>query len=192
MSCLFAACLTIGLAANSYTTLEPTYAIDFKAGNDRYIWLKFEEATPRILGQGIADVDMYSFGVGAKYDFDPFFGFVEAGYAVMHVSVNQSIMDEIIYTALVNNHAVRPIPAGDPSHNPDAHTSYELGNGYIGRIGVGYKFDAMQVTVGYRFLSVREHYELWSQTNRDKGLGWWQESHGRDLTAFEVGISWTF
>ena len=192
MECLLAICLALGITANTYDTLEPTYALNFKAGNEVYVWGSFEEQDIRILGQGITDANIYSGGVGARYDLDNFFGFIEVGYAINDEVTNREIAREIIYTALVNNHSVRPIPSGDPENDPDAKVMYELGDGYVGRVGVGYSYKHINVTAAYRFFGVREHYELWSQVNRDKGLGWWQESHGRDLSAFEIGLSWTF
>ena len=194
MNCLLALCLSLGITANSYDTLEPSYSYQVKAGNEIYGWASYEDQTVRLLGQGVAESDIYSFGVGFKHEIKRFFGFIEAGYAITSDTDNDTIRDEIVYTTLVRNHHVkgRPVPAGDPGCDPDARTSYELGNGFIGRVGVGYSIKALKVTAAYRFMSVDEHYELWSQTNRDAGKGWWQESRGRDLSAFELGLWWEF
>ena len=100
------------------------------------------------------------------------------------------IRNEIVYTVLVNNHHVqgRPVPVTLGTHK----TSYELDNGFVGKVGVGYQYKHAKVTLAYRFLSVREHYELWAVARRERGGGYWQESHGRDLSAFELGVWYEF
>lgn len=192
MECLLALCLTLGLTANTYETLTPTYALHVKAGNELYVWASAEEQDVRLLGQPIAATSIYGAGVGARHQVGNFFGFIEVGYAVTNESVTAAIADEVIYAVLVNNHGVRTIPSGDPSYDPDSHVSYELDDGVVGRVGVGYQLGHLQITAAYRTYSVREHYKLWSDEVLAKTGGWWQESHGRDLSAFEVGVSWTF
>ena len=193
MSCLLALCLSLGVTANSYDTLEPTYSYNLKAGGPVYAWASYEDQTTRILGQGLSDIGIISAGVGVARDFGKFSVFGEVGYAVLDSTDKDTIRDEIIYTTLVNNHGVRPIPSGDPERDPKAHTSYSLDNGWVGRLGVSYALtEALSTSLAYRVLSVSEHYELWDEDNRAAGKGWWQESHGRDLSAFEFGINYEF
>lgn len=189
MSCLLAVCLTIGVTANSYDDIKPSYAYHVTAGDEVYGWLSYESPTVRMLGQALSEATMHSAGIGFRYKVKKFSAFLEAGYTVLDNEPNEIIMHEVIYTQLVSNHHVgsRTIPV-----KQDYRTSYDLEDGYMGRVGVGYQHKHWKITAAYRVLSVREHYELWDEASRAKGGGWWEESHGRDLSAFELGVHYEF
>ena len=194
MSCLLAICLALGITANAYDTLNPSQSYHFKAGNEVYGWASYEDQTVRLLGQKVSDVALYGVGIGFEYDVKKFSIFGEAGYAILDDQTNPGIADEIVYVVLSNNHGIRKPPANDPQFDDASHTSYELSNGFIGRVGVGYQYGHIKVTAAYRFLSVVEHYELWNDDVRYGKYrnGHWQESHGSDLSAFELGLWWEF
>ena len=195
MNCLLALCLALGLTANTYEGLQPSVAYQVKAGGDVYAWGGYEKQDMRIRGQRLSAVDLYSVGVGFEHRLDPIMVFIEAGYVMTDDADRDAIRDEIVYTELVANHAVggRRIPFGDPERDPDSHTSYELGDGVVGRVGVGYMLgDHVTITASYRFLAVKEKIMAWSDTVVETTGGWWQETNDRQLSAFELGIYYRF
>jgi len=188
-----------------------TFGTQLKIGNEKwpvYVWAGYEGLETRILGQGVSDVDILSVGIGAEHKWGEFSVFINAGYAMMDYSVKQGIVDEIVYTQLVNHHNTgdeRPVPAADPTrpygyggqdtkyHPDDARTSYEIDDEFIGRIGIGYQvFKHVKLTASYRYLTPKETIKLWDVKQVERGGGWWQESNERDLSAWEIGIYATF
>jgi len=185
------------ISAATYSDIATTAVFQFSVGtHDQggYLWTSYEELEVRMLDQPIADTNMYSFGVGFQHEFENELTlFMEAGWAVMDDSIRPNIRDEVVYTKLVKTHAVegRVIPADPPEFDNDSFTSYELEDAFIGRVGLRYQiYNHIAMSVGYRMLTAKEHYELWDQSQRfgPYKLGWWQETTGRDLSAWEVGF----
>jgi len=182
-----------------------------QAGNTSwpvYGWVGYEPTELRVLGQGVGDADMVTAGIGASHSWGDFSVFIDFGYAMLDLAVKQNIVDEIVYTDLVNNHNAtdsRPIPAADPTrphgfggqdlryHPDDARTSYDIDNGFLGRVGVGFQVhEHIKLTASYRYLTPKEHLELWDIHRRANDGGYWVENREKDLSAFEMGIIITF
>ena len=188
-----------------------SYGLQLKVGNDNwpvYGWAGYEGLETRMLGQGVADIEMYTVGIGAEHHWDEFSVFIEGGYAFMDYYGKQNIIDEVVYTHLVTNHNVsetRPVPAADPTrpygygdqdpkyHPDNTRSSYDIEDEFIGRIGVGYQISKhLKMTASYRFLTPRERIMISDTEQVARGGGWWQESYARDLSSWEMGFFLTF
>jgi hypothetical protein len=192
MSCLLAACITLGVTLNSYEGLEDTRSFNLKVGNDAYVWTSYETPRMRILGQGLSDAELFGVGLGFRHKVDAISFFGEVGYVMTSTEDKPTVRDEIVYTTLVGNHGVRTIPSRDPQYNEGAHTAYELDSGVLGRFGVGYTHKDVTVSMAYRFLRIEEYIRLWDDDVIATTGGWWEEHNSRDLSAFEIGLSYEF
>jgi hypothetical protein len=193
--------LTVGLNHSQY--LDQSYPEQtFKVSLEHedypvYVWGGYEELGIRILGQGIGDSSISSVGLGARKTIGDFFVFGEVGYGFIDEGANHTIQQEIVYTTLVHNHESewRPVPVNvtRPYDQSTYETSWELEDGIMGRLGVGYELGKdFKVTLAYRPFFVKEFIQMWDVERRAAGRGWWQEGRNRDLSSFEVGISYTF
>ena len=162
--------------------------------------MQYEEGGSRWYGQEISSGTILSGGVGAREKFGRITAFIEAGYAMTDFDIkSEAIRDEMVPTWLIKNHQWdtdlegRPAPAITPSEDNDSKTSYEMGDGWIGRIGASVAlWRGAQLTGAYRYLVVEEHYEWWDQSQRDAGKGWWQETEPARLSGWEITIGWKF
>ena len=189
----------ITTTANIYGSLSDTQAIGFKVGGNVYGWGNYEVQETRMLGQALAEVNIFSLGLGVKKEWDGLSLFIEGGYAIMDTQPKTLIQQEVVYTQLVRNHHVvgRPLPVDtpEPYDMSGYSTSYELSNTYVARIGVSYEIlKHLDVVLAYRWMTPDEHYELWDEERRYGKYknGWWQESVGRDLSAVEFGLMYKF
>ena len=200
---LTALTLSVALGYSQYTDEqgpEPEPHFRISVGHEDkpyYLWGQWEDLTVRMLGQGVADADIYSFGAGARKSYGDFFGFFEIGYGLVNEHPNSTIQQEIVYTELVLRHNVefRPIPVyPQGNYDQDSYeTVWELDDGLLGEVGVGYQHsDNLSFTASYRPFYVREHIELYDAEQRANGGGWWQESRSRDLSSFQLRVQWEF
>ena len=162
-----------------------------------YVYGQNETPNIRMLGQGIGDSSIYSLGVGARKYWGVFFVFGEVGYGVIDQGANRTIQQEIVYTELVLRHNVefRPIPVyPQGNYDQDSYeTVWELDDGLLGAIGIGYQLgDHVSLTGAYRPFYVKEHIELYDAEKRKNGGGWWQETRSLDLSAFEFRVEYKF
>lgn len=196
--------LSLALGWQQYTedgpySIEPEPSLRVQVGHEEsplYVWGQYEEATVRILGQGVGDSSITSVGLGARKSIGEFFVFGELGYGMVDEGNNKKIQQEVVYTDLLLNHRVdfRPPPVYPQNdYDQDSYeTLWELDDGLLGEVGVGYQKGDWSASVGYRPFYVREHVELWDEEQRAAGGGWWQESRSRDLSSWRFSVSYTF
>jgi hypothetical protein len=188
--------MAVGITANSYSDLEQTYAYNIKAGETLYTWGSYEGLDTRILGQSLSAVDSMSIGIGGRSVVGKFVAFAELGYSFLDTKDVERVRDEVVYTTLVHNHAseFRPIPVNPtgPYDQDSYETSYDISNGMLGRIGIGYKYKDFTLSMSYKVQYVDERIELWDEGQRAKGLGYWRETNTRNLSAFEIGLQYEF
>jgi opacity protein-like surface antigen len=179
-----------------YEELEQAYGYHLKVGNSIYGFADYEAQASRILGQNVSDLTMYTLGLGAKETFGKLELFFVAGYTYIENENDSIVQQEIIFTELVRNHNVesRPIPVTVPSdYDQDSYeTTYEIDGGFMGRVGIAYALtESIKLSGAYKYFTADEHIELYDEGQKPNG-GWWQESYGRDLSSFEIGISYEF
>ena len=201
---LTALTLSIALGYNQYTDekgSEPEYTYKFQVGHEDtplYLFGGYEDPTVRMLGQGIGVAEIFSLGIGAKKELgDGFFVFGEVGYGKVETEPRIVIQQEVVYTELVRNHNVfnRPVPVdlGGPYDKNSYESSWELDDGILGAIGVGYQVNEhLSVTGAYRPFYVAEYIHIANPGAKEAGLGYWEESRSRDLSSFQLHIAWTF
>ena len=179
---------------------EPEYHLGFTLAHEDtplYLWGQYEDLSVRILGQGVGDSSIASFGIGARKSFGPYFVFGQIGYGMIDEGANEGIQQEIVYTDLLLNHRVDGRPAPVLLENDYDQSSYdtvwELEDGFLGSLGVGYQWNNVGLSVAYRPFYVKEHVELRDEDWRElTGGGWWQETRSRDLSSWQFNISYSF
>lgn len=202
---LTALTLSLSLGTSLYTedapyASEPEYHLGLRVGHEEtplYLWGQYEDLSVRILGQGVGDSSIASFGLGARKSIGDFFVFGEIGYGVIDEGANKTIQQEVVYTDLLMNHRVdgRPAPVLlENDYDQDSYdTVWELDDGFLGAVGVGYQYGPVSLSVAYRPFYAREHIELRDEDWRElTGGGWWQESRSRDLSSWQLSVGWTF
>jgi opacity protein-like surface antigen len=197
MSCLLAICLSIGVTANTYADLGDTQSFKFKAGNQTYLWSEFENQRVKVLGQGLNEPDMYSFGVGFKETYKKIDVFLEAGWTHIEGNPSEFEQQEVVYTFLVGRHNVhnRPVPVKlkHPYDQDSYSTVYDLEGGFMGRLGVSYPLtNSIDLSLSYKFFTAAEHMAMWDNRREQGTGGWWEETNGRDLSTWGLGISYEF
>jgi hypothetical protein len=170
-----------------------------------YFFAGYEEPNTYMLGQNIATNEIMSIGLGAKHNFsDKLRGFIEVGYADVDNNYYEETLQEVAYSYLIGRHASvgtnhlgeptdRKVPvAGGPYDDYDVN--YELDNGWISRIGVGYNLHHnLMVTASYKWMVLDEYISLKDPVIEKGGAGgWWEESNTRDFNAFEIGLFLTY
>jgi hypothetical protein len=198
---LGALALTVGLNSSQYLDQsDPEVSFKVALAHEDvplYLWGGFEEVGVRILGQPLSDTEVLSVGIGARKTIGDFFIFGEVGYGFLNSEVNLMVQQEVIYSELVHNHEseYRPVPVSPtgPYDQDSYETSWVMKDNVMGRLGVGFKVtEGLSLEFAYRPFFVKEHIELWDGENREAGRGWWEESRNRNLSSFELGISYTF
>ncbi len=189
------------VVSNTYNkTADAGVGFQFRVGTKDqpfYLFGEYEDTTIRLLGQPMYNTSIMSAGIGAVKRLNDIELFIELGYAITDGQVKSlAIQNEMVYTQLLNNHENdgRPAPANDPAKpNSGALTSYEVGDGYVGRIGVRYEvIKHVHLTAAYRVLGVKEHMEWWDVNRRARGGGWWQESNRLNLNSAQFGIVFSY
>ena len=195
MGSLSALAITVALGHSSFLDeSNPEYHFKLevaKEGKPAYLWTQYEPLKIRILGQSIGDSSILSLGIGARKSFGQSFVFAEVGWGFLEQGARASIQHEIVYTELVNHHHVPPrnIPV-DPK---DYETMWEVDDGWLGAVGVGYQWnDHWSSTWAWRPFFAKEHIELYDRERKANDRGYWQESRSRDLSSFQLDIRYTF
>lgn len=159
-----------------------------------YLVAGYDAPRVKMLGQPLAETEIVSLGMGAKRELvSGLTLFTEVGYSWLNLDVNRAphdVQQEIIYTQLVKNHNVsgRPVPVDPESYQ----TSYKADDGIFWRLGVGYQlWDSVSLTASYRALLVDQEYSL-KASDWSEGQGYWREDETYSLSAFEVGVNYTF
>ncbi len=200
---LTALTLSVALGYSQYTDEEgpePEVHYKIEVGHEEsplYAFGGYEQLDVRMLGQAIGELDIFSVGLGARKNIGDFFVYGELGYGVLDNSPVDKIQQEIVYTELVGRHNVefRPIPVypQGPYDQESYETVYEVDDGILGAIGVGYQpTEHLSFTIAYRPFYVREHMEIYDEERRARGGGWWQESRSLDLSSWQLSTRWTF
>jgi hypothetical protein len=200
--CLIVACgARADIAAEiGATSVDSKLGAQFRIGSTRqpvYLWGSWNNQDLKMLGQSLAEADVYGVGIGVEKKWDDVSGFIEVGYGMVEEEVNEGIRQEIVYTQLLLNHNVanRPIPVTvDRPYGTDTYeTSYEIDDGYMARVGVGYQINKyVKVTAAYRMFYAEESYDLYDAERRAAGKGYWTERDDRNLDAFEIGLYVTY
>ena len=181
-----------GAGASVYgndTSTEPTYKVNAGVkGFPIYGTVGYENPKQKVLGQPISDLGLTTLGVGAGYGFHQnFWVAMELGKVWTDVNANQVVVDEVVYTQLVNNHAVpgRSIPINPRTYE----SSYSVDDGLSATFVVGYQlFPHVAVTGSYRFLQLDQEI---SGTDPESGKQW-REDTTADLNSFTVGVWYTW
>lgn len=160
-----------------------------------YLVGTYDSPRVKMLGQPLAETDIVSLGIGVERELVAGLKvFTEVGYSWLNLDVNRepyNVQQEIIYTQLVRNHNVkgRPVPV---DFSEGYQTSYEADDAVFWRVGLGYQlYDSVSLTASYRVLYVDQAYTLKSN-DWAEGQGYWREDETYNLSAFEVGINYTF
>ena len=161
-----------------------------------YLWAGYEAPTVKILGQPMADADLFSLGLGATRELvEGFSVFMEAGYTFTDISTNESVVDEVAYTWLVNRHGAGgnrnvPVPC---AYNPGCYeSSYTVDDGLTARIGAEWALsEHISVTGAYKWTYLDQEMFI-KKINLEEGAGYWREDETLDLSAFEVGVWYRF
>lgn len=157
-----------------------------------YATVGWDQPRVKMLGQPVADTEIFSFGFGAKKAFGDLSLFTEAGWAWVDPDINKDVREEIVYTQLLLNHNVegRSPPFG--SRMSEYQTSYKMDDAPFLRVGIDYRVhEHAKVFASYRVL-----YSPTEMTARSsdwqEGQGYWREDETYNLSAFEVGVLLTF
>ena len=90
----------VGVMIASYEHVKPSFEYQLVLGMEKYdyyVWLSYEDTGIRMLGQPLADLQITSIGAGVKYPLrQNWILYIEAGYAIINVSDNDFVRDEII------------------------------------------------------------------------------------------------
>ena len=173
--------VALGVALSGDPVAKVTY------GDTLYGWGTAELTETRKVGQGIAESDIYSLGVGARKSIGDFWVFGEFGYSYLDHTVKPSVQEEVVYTELVQAHNVynRPVPVDQSNFD----TRWEADDGLVGVIGVGYRVTpSLSLELSYRDLTVKEYQKLYTE-GRDT---WWQETNYISRSTTQFMVSWTF
>lgn len=194
----------IGVTVSAYEDAATENAYYGRVGYGKlpfFLSARYEAPRLRMLGQPLADSDLFSVGVGFETLLtNNLYVFAEGGYAFIDAQSNFEIRQEVVYTQLVNNHLNpnRPIPI---LAYPRYDTTYEVDNGLYGRIGLEYRWKSLSITAAYRPLKLDQEYTMraWEQDlpalrekYGDYANGYWREDTELDLSGFEIGIGWKF
>lgn len=161
-----------------------------------YFWGSYEAPRAKILGQPMGDTDIFSVGLGATQDVSEGVSvFVEAGYSFLDLELNDAVVDEVTYTWLANRHGAdgnRTVPVRC-AYNPGCYSySYEVDDGFMARIGAEWALsEHVSVTGAYKWTYLDQEMTI-KAPSWQEGQGYWREDATLNLSAFEVGIWYTF
>ena len=195
MGSLSALAITVALGHSSYLDQSnPEFHFRFEVAKEdkpAYLWAQHEELKTRILGQSIGKSSILSLGVGARKSFGDFFVFGEVGWGFIEQGAKAGVQHEVVYTELVGHHNVFPrVPPVNPH---DYETSWDLDDGVLGAVGIGYQWsDHWSTSWAWRPFFVKEEIVMWDVERRARGGGYWVESRSRDLSSFQLDLKYTF
>jgi opacity protein-like surface antigen len=160
-----------------------------------YLWTSYEGPRVKILGQPMGDTDLFSVGLGASQELSEGLSvFVEGGYSFVDLASNDSVVDEVVYTYLVDRHGSGerrvPVPC---AYNPGCYEgSYEVDDGFMARIGAQWQVaDHVAIRGAYKWAYFDQEMTMRS-LDWQEGQGYWREDNTLNLSSFELGIWYTF
>ena len=161
-----------------------------------YLWGLYEGPTAKILGQPMGDMDLFSVGVGTSLKVSRAVRvFIETGYVFTDIELNDNVVDEVNYTWLVSRHDAGgnrnvPVPC---AYNPGCYDyQYSVDDGVVARVGVRWELSPnVAVTGSYKFTYLDQEMTI-KRPEFEDGQGYWREDETLDLSAFEVGVWYTW
>jgi hypothetical protein len=191
----------LGVQQSLYTEESGTeLSFGGKIGHSRlpvYLWGSYENPSVKILGQPMGDTEMFSVGIGSSREIAEGLSlFVETGYVFPSISQNVEVVDEVVYTWLVNRHSAGgnrnvPVPC---AYNPGCYdASYEIEAGVTAKIGASWKImKHLSLSAAYKWTYLNQEMILSNEKVLDRTEGYWREDETLNMSAFEVGIWYTF
>ena len=171
-----------------------------KLGHSRvpvYLWAGYEAPSVKLLGQPMGDTDIFSVGLGASQEVvEGLSLFVEAGYSSMDLETNPYVIQEVTYSFLVGRHAQGdvkiPVDFCYPSQGTCYDHAYEVDDGFTARVGGEWQVtEHIAVTASYKFSYFDQEMYI-RKPSWEEGDGYWREDETLDLSAFEVGLWFTW
>lgn len=183
-------------SASPAGTLEVRGSVDSLPG---YVVLSYETPSIQMIGQSLGDAKIATAGIGFNFQQTHSLSwFTEIGYAsVIDWESDYGVQQEVIFTELVKKHYVHnhpiPLQLTDFYDQDSYRTSYSLGGGPFGRVGVHWDItEHINARLSYRYLMVDESYDMWDEELRARGRGWWQDRTNLDLSAWSFTIGANF
>ena len=177
-----------------------------------YLWGQQESNTPTMSGQKFGDADLTMYGIGVKHEFGKVRVFGEFGRNDVSFTSAGRVAEEMTLTTFYQQHdyegRYKPGQQWDspdyvgPARGPfTTEYSYEIDDGWIGRLGLSWQvFEHFSMYGSYRWATVGETLGMW-----DVGPGvppksehggtcacWWKNNDTRDLSGAEFGVMLTW
>jgi hypothetical protein len=159
-----------------------------------YLTAGWDQPKVKVLGQPIADTNIYTFGLGTWYEVGSVSLFVESGLALVDPEIDSGVQQEVVYTYLVGRHNVegRPVPVDVVNGNEGYTSSYEVDDAPFLRIGAQWQvFEHVAVSASYRFLEADTEMFI-KRSGWEEGKGYWREDNTANFGAAEVVLWVTF
>ena len=190
----------VGVQQSFYTEeSSPEWSFGGKLGHTSvpvYAWAGYEAPRLRMLGQPMADSDIFSAGLGVEKGVAHGVSvFLEGGYSFISLDKNENVVDEVSYSQLAQNHAVGGRVPPVCAYNPGCYEySYDVDDGFVARIGAAWALsEHLSVTGAYKWTYLDQEITIFDPERRYEGDGgYWREDNTADLSAFELGIWYTF
>lgn len=198
--------IILGISLNIATAgdvldYEEDYGVHVKVQHETfpvYGWASYQQGEFFILGQGVADTQAPSVGLGVTRDITPRLSvFAETGMAFNKLSNDKPIVQETAYTYLVGRHEVenRPVPVtvNYPYDQESYDTTYAVDNAFVAKLGLNFQIsDSWSTSVAYRYSVANTLIEIFDFGAKEAGLGWWMEEATTDTSAVEVQFLYRF
>lgn len=196
--------VSAGMMSYQESSADPAFSLEVRGGIDAvpgYLVLGYETPKITFLGQSLGDAQIATVGYGFSFkQTKKLSWFTEIGYGeVVQWESKHNIQQEVVFTELVRKHHVpnRPIPLNltGPYDTTSYKTSYALGGGPYGRLGVRFDItDHINARLSWRYLVITEEYDMWDEDRRGGKYngGWWQDRTTLDLSAWTFTIGANF
>ena len=167
-----------------------------------YAWGNLSYGQGYLVGQSVSDLFTASGGVGYEHGLTERINFrAEAGLAYPIHRTDHAIQQEVLYTYLVDRHAVdpsRPVPVTTlyPYDQESYESEFHIDYGTVLSVGLEFEVtEKVRVYAKYKYFHPKAVLEIWDEELSARGNGtggWWQEYRSIDMSTFQLGIGWEF
>jgi opacity protein-like surface antigen len=168
-----------------------------------YFWGSIDNPEGNILAQEIASLEVMGAGLGFDYKIDKEISiFIEAGYGQVSSSIDKPILDEMVYTYIVNGWTPEELEASNiacaynsPTNDKECYKgAADIKGAPMARIGIAYQaWEHVKVTAGYRYMRSDVDLTMTDDGNRSNNTGAsYTETAEFNLDAFEIGVMFTW
>lgn len=195
--------MEVGLGAATYSETVDVSLPTFTFRGTMVDWPVYlvgnyeHERVLRFMGQGLAESNLISLGLGVSQRWGKFSVFTELAYVDLDSTYSAKDIDELAYTYLVGRHAVGdreiPLDEGCAYTEQECYTAeYEIeDSAYSLTVGAGWQvWQNVRVTASYRFMDVDTLIAI--KANPLERAGWWQEKDKLDYGKAEITILYTY